>query len=108
MKDREIYRTIENLQHQGRQIALATVVDAKGATPRGVGAKMILLADGECLGTIGGGCVEGQVKQAAQEFFRQQQNSQVVEVNLAGEIGQASSDVCGGIMTVMLEKIFNR
>ena len=69
MKDQEIYRTLVSLCHQGRQMALATVVQAKGATPRGVGAKMILVADGQSLGTIGGGCVEEQVKQAAREFF---------------------------------------
>src|SRR6185503_7168939 len=46
-------------------VALCTVVGARGSTPQSAGARMLLLADGQTIGTLGGGCVEAEVKTQA-------------------------------------------
>ncbi len=86
---------------------LATVVEAVGATPRGIGASMALAIDKQAMltwGTIGGGCVEGEVKQASLQLFQSQEKIRVVNVSLMGAPGDKSEDVCGGSMKVLLEK----
>lgn len=51
--------------HNGKTIALATIVRAKGSIPREIGTKMIVFSDGTTLGTVGGGEMEGRVIQEA-------------------------------------------
>ena len=51
----------------GRGVAIAAVVGAKGSTPRHLGARMAIAADGEQWGTIGGGQIERLVVDAARE-----------------------------------------
>ena len=47
------------------RVALCTVVGSRGSTPQAKGAKMLVLADGTTLGTLGGGCVEAEVRKLA-------------------------------------------
>ena len=49
----------------GEMVALCTVVAARGSTPQAAGARMLLLGDGKTIGTLGGGCVEAEVRQQA-------------------------------------------
>jgi xanthine dehydrogenase accessory factor len=51
----------------GAPAALATVVEASGSTPRHLGARMVVTADGGQLGTVGGGRIEQEVVAAARE-----------------------------------------
>ena len=54
-------RNIVDCLNQGIPFALATIVSHKGSTPRTSGSKMVVLADGQLYGTIGGGLVEARV-----------------------------------------------
>ncbi|MGI9626623.1 MAG: XdhC family protein [Longimicrobiales bacterium] len=83
---------------------LATVVSTKGSTPRKAGAKMIVRPGGTVEGTIGGGCGEGQVIEAAQALFEGAGPS-IVQVDLTDEILSWSPAVCGGIMNVFIERV---
>ena len=84
-------------------LVLATVVAVKGSTPREVGAKMLVTAQGQ-VGTIGGGAGEAKVYQKALEVLATGKK-QLVEINLLGNTdGQESQGVCGGVMEVWLEK----
>ncbi|NUM36747.1 MAG: XdhC family protein [Candidatus Brocadiae bacterium] len=104
MNDLNIYYTIQKYRQKGEPVVLATVVESLGATPRKEGAKMLLLPDGEFLGTVGGGCVEGIVKKTAQRILSGKESPSTVKVDLIGEPGYREMDVCGGIMKIMLEK----
>ncbi|MEJ2218753.1 MAG: XdhC family protein, partial [Gemmatimonadota bacterium] len=53
----------------GEAAVLATVVAVRGSTPRGAGSKMLIASDGTLVGTIGGGCGEGQVIMAARDVM---------------------------------------
>ena len=54
----EPYQLAAEAVAQGQPVALATVVQVEGSTPRDVGAKMVVYADGQTRGTIGGGKME--------------------------------------------------
>ena len=82
-------------------LVLATVVAVKGSTPREVGAKMLVTAQGQ-VGTIGGGAGEAKVYQQALEVLATGEK-QLVEINLLGN-EEDSQGVCGGVMEVWLEK----
>ena len=66
----EALRTLE----RGQPFALATVVNVRGSTPREVGAKMIVRADGQ-FGTIGGGCGEAEVFRKARVLLEEKNDS---------------------------------
>ena len=79
MNDQEIFQKIAELKDQGNAVCLATIVEAAGSTPREVGAKMIVCADGTIYGSIGGGCGESQVKSAALRCLLTSQKTELIE-----------------------------
>lgn len=48
--------------YQGEPKVLATIIRRKGSAPQEAGAKMLVLSDGNCIGTIGGGCAESEIQ----------------------------------------------
>ena len=105
MTDQEIFKKVAELKDQGVAVCLATIVEATGSTPRGVGAKMILCADGTTFGTVGGGCGESQVKTAALRCLLTTQKPKLIEVNLLDDLGTKGGDVCGGKMFMFVEPL---
>src|SRR4051812_17357688 len=65
----DIYEHIVELRRQGRRGAVATIVSVRGSIPSFQTAKMLVRDDGSIVGTIGGGCVEADVWQAAREVM---------------------------------------
>ena len=82
---------------------LATIVSAKGSTPRKTGAQMLIGRDGVIAGTVGGGCGEGEVIAAAQDLLDGGPPA-VVRVDLTDDYTSWSPAVCGGIMNVFIER----
>lgn len=62
----EIIQAMERLRATGGRGALASIVRATGSTYRREGAKMLITEDGEMIGSISGGCLEGDVFEVAQ------------------------------------------
>jgi xanthine dehydrogenase accessory factor len=88
----------------GRRVVLATVVSASGSTPRGVGAKMIVRADGSTVGTIGGGAFEAMVTQDAADLLRDPRGAACVKRYRFTETGEdALGMACGGTAHVLLD-----
>lgn len=83
--------------------AIVTVVSKKGSVPRGPGAKMIIWADGRSLGSIGGGCSEGEVIVAARDLIREDGGFLMMEVDMTGAVAEEAGMVCGGVMVVIIE-----
>ena len=65
----DIYEQIVELRREGRRGAVATIVNVRGSIPSFQTAKMLVRDDGSIVGTIGGGCVEADVWQAAREVM---------------------------------------
>lgn len=97
-----IYHQVKEFLDKGETLAVATIVSTKGSTPREVGAKMVVTAWGEILGTIGGGCGEADVRREAIEVIRTRK-PRMVRVDLLDDISSDSPAVCGGIMNVFID-----
>ena len=97
----DIYRAILEALQEGEAVCVATIVSAKGSTPRGVGTKMLIRADGTTLGTIGGGPMEQHVVQDGKEALGKAKST-LKHYSLLGR-GADSLSVCGGEADVFLE-----
>src|SRR5438034_3928036 len=88
----------------GERVALCTVVATRGSTPQSKGAKMLVLADGKTIGTLGGGCVEAEVRKQALELLSADQ-SKLLEFNLNHDYGWDDGLICGGVMDIFVQII---
>ena len=100
MDEKELLAQLAGLEEPA---VLATIVAAKGSTPRKTGARMLVGERGVIAGTVGGGCGEGEVIEAALELFRGGR-PRTVRVDLTDELTSWSPAVCGGIMDVFIER----
>lgn len=103
MTDRELLAKLAELRAAKTAVCLATVVEAAGSTPREVGAKMLVCADGTTYGSVGGGCGERNVKSAALRCLLATRAPELVEVDLTDDLGTRGGDVCGGKMRIFVE-----
>ena len=81
--------------------AIATIVSARGSTPREAGAKMAVTDTGEIRGSLGGGCAEAEVVRQARSLI-DQGGYLLMEVDLTGQ-AEEEGMVCGGSMRVLIE-----
>lgn len=81
---------------------LITVVSARGSTPQGAGARMLLLADGRTLGTVGGGLAERLALDAAQEVMAEGK-PRLLEYDLDNTLAAQEGMVCGGKMSIFVQ-----
>lgn len=100
----DVYRALLAAVADNRPTVLATVVGAKGSTPRGVGSRMLIEPGRGLVGTIGGGCGEGDVIAAAESVLATGR-PRVVRVELMDEVDSWSPAVCGGVMEVLVEPV---
>src|SRR5258706_16214071 len=91
-----IYHQVREFLDKGETVAVATIVSTKGSTPREVGAKMVVTAWGEILGTIGGGLGEADVKEETIEVNRTHKTG-TLRVYLFDEIFSDNPAVCVGM-----------
>lgn len=100
MDDLRLYEEIIRFMHERKSVALATVVETSGATPRKAGAKMLVSADGSIAGTVGGGRIEADTIVAALESL---QTGEPRLLRFAAI--EESGATCGGNMRVYIEPI---
>ena len=102
MKAGSLYARMAELSEHGTPFVLATVTDVKGSSPRGAGAKMLILADGTTEETIGGGALEGEaIAEARVCLASGTPRSQTYHLRPEGE--GALGSLCGGDVTVFFE-----
>jgi xanthine dehydrogenase accessory factor len=102
--DLEIWRELAQRARARRSCALATVVHTRGSTPRKTGTKMIVDPDGGLVGTVGGGCGEAEVLEAARRVL-ESGVPEIVHVDLTRDLLSWSPAVCGGVMEVYVESV---
>ncbi len=102
--DALVYSALLDAADAGRSVVLATVVSARGSTPRGAGSKMLIETDGALVGTIGGGCGEGEVIAASREVAATGE-PRVVRIDLTEDAEAWSAAICGGVMEVLVEAV---
>jgi xanthine dehydrogenase accessory factor len=100
----DIYETIVRAKQEGKRIALATIVRHLGSTPRKDNAKMLVYEDGSTFGSVGGGCVEGEIWQKAREVLDSGQ-ARLFRFELTEEDAENDGLVCGGTVEIFVEPI---
>ena len=100
----DIYEQIVQLRRDGRRGAVATIVNVRGSIPSFKTAKMLVRDDGSIVGTIGGGCVEADVWQAAREVM-ETEKPRTLTFDLNQDPKYDTGLVCGGTLEVFIEPI---
>ena len=88
----------------GRRVAIATVVETWGSAPRPVGSHLVIDADGNFLGSVSGGCVEGEVVTEAMDVIGDGR-PRTLEFGVADETAWRVGLSCGGRIKVFVEKV---
>jgi xanthine dehydrogenase accessory factor len=97
----QIYEEALRLKRLGRTSAIATIVECRGSSPQKQGAKMLVRDDGSLLGTLGGGCLEADVVQAALMALKDGEPA-TMPFELTEREGGL---VCGGTLLVYIEPV---
>ena len=105
MKD--VIEEAVRLAKESQPCVLATVVRTKGSTPQKAGAKLLVRGDGTGIGTLGGGCVEGDIWYAAKEILRRKGGPEYRDYLLNEDIAARDGLVCGGTMYFFIEPIWD-
>lgn len=100
----DIWNALDTILGKGESVVAATVVTKDGSAPGPAGARMFLLENADILGTIGGGPMEGHAIDAAVAIMASGR-PEVLDIDLSGEIGDGSDAICGGMVSVFLERI---
>src|ERR1700679_2485155 len=100
----DIYEEIVKLRREGRRAAVATIVNVRGSIPSSKTAKMLVRDDGSICGTIGGGCVEAEVWQAAREVMANE-TARTLRFDLNQDPKYDTGLVCGGTLEIFIEPI---
>ena len=99
---KNIYSKIAEIQQNTQKVALCTVVNSKGSSPRKACTKMLVWEDGKIFKTIGGGDLEKKVIENAQQVI-QTQKAELFEHKLVQDHGMC----CGGTVQIFIEPIMN-
>jgi xanthine dehydrogenase accessory factor len=100
----DLYEEIVRLRKDGRRGAVATIVNVRGSIPSFKTAKMLVRDDGSIVGTIGGGCVEAEVWQAAREVM-ESERPRTLTFDLNNDPKYDTGLVCGGTLEIFIEPI---
>ena len=103
---REVFHEAAAELDDGRPVVVATVVRTKGSTPQKPGAKLLVRDDGSGVGTLGGGCVEGDIWFAAQELMRRGGSAQYRDYELNEDLAAEDGLVCGGTMYFLIDPVY--
>jgi xanthine dehydrogenase accessory factor len=100
----DVYEELVRLRQSGRKCALATIVEVRGSIPSYESAKLLVREDGSMIGTIGGGCVEAEVWNAAREVIETEKPRHLT-FNLGQDAAYDNGLICGGQLDVFVEPV---
>ncbi|MFI4995982.1 MAG: XdhC family protein [Hyphomicrobiales bacterium] len=100
----DILAKAEEWSKEARGVALATVIETWGSAPRPVGSHLIIDENGSFLGSVSGGCVEGEVVTEAMDVI-ETGKSRMLEFGVADEAAWRAGLSCGGRIKVYVEKL---
>ena len=100
----DVYEELVRLRNLGQKCALATIVEVRGSIPSYESAKLLVREDGSMAGTIGGGCVEAEVWNAAREVIETEKPKHLT-FNLGQDAAYDNGLICGGQLDVFVEPV---
>ncbi len=89
---------------EGRPVALATVVATWGSSPRPVGSQLAVDGEGNMIGSVSGGCIEGAVVHESMEVM-EAGSPKLLEYGVTDEMAWEVGLACGGTVKVFVERI---
>jgi len=99
---KELLSTIDSWTDLNRKIAIATVVKVWGSAPRPIGSHMIISSEGEIVGSVSGGCVEGAVVEVAGRVL-DSGRPELVSFGVADDVAWSVGLSCGGEIEVFVD-----
>lgn len=106
MSDNDILETAGNWVRQGKKLAIATVIDTWGSSPRPSGSQLVVDEQGLFEGSVSGGCVETAVITEAREVIKSGQ-ARLLEFGVTNEMAWEVGLACGGRIRVYVEPLLN-
>ena len=102
--DNNVLREAQQWREAGRSVAIATVVETWGSAPRPVGSHLVVDGDGLFLGSVSGGCVEGDVVVEAVDVIASG-TPRLLEFGVADDLAWKAGLSCGGRIKVLVERL---
>jgi xanthine dehydrogenase accessory factor len=102
----EIFEEAIQSINNNQPCVIATLVRTKGSAPQKAGAKMLVRQDGSAVGTLGGGCVEGDIWYLAREILEKCEKPLFRKYQLNEEMAARDGLVCGGVMYFFIEPVY--
>ncbi len=103
-RDDEVLAEAAAWRQQGRQVALATVVQTWGSSPRPMGSQLAVDQSGTFVGSVSGGCIEGAVVHEALEVITEGK-PRLLEYGVTNEMAWEVGLACGGQIKIFVEKV---
>jgi xanthine dehydrogenase accessory factor len=100
----DVFEELVRLRRLGRKCALATIVQVNGSIPSYETAKLLVRDDGSFVGTVGGGCVEAEVWNAAREVMETERPRRL-NFNLGQDASYENGLICGGQLEIFVEPV---
>lgn len=100
----DIFDALETTLRNNQSVAYTALVETRGSTPQKAGATMLVFPDGSQTGTLGGGCVEAEVKRRALKLLDEGQR-EILTFQLDNDYGWDDGLICGGRMTMLVDPI---
>ena len=100
----DILEEVVRLRREGVPAAMATIVGTRGSTPGRESMRLLVLEDGTFLGTVGGGCLEAEVYEAAREVIRDE-TPRTLKFRLTEFDSPDSGLLCGGEVEIFVEPV---
>lgn len=100
----ELLQALMDAVRNGQSVAWTALVETKGSTPQKAGAAMLVFADGSQAGTLGGGCVEAEVKRRALRLL-DEGHAELLTFQLDSDYGWDDGLICGGRMKMLVDPV---
>ncbi|MBC9205740.1 XdhC family protein [Roseomonas aerophila] len=100
----DILATAAGWLAEGETVALATVVETWGSSPRPAGSRLAVTASGRMAGSVSGGCIEGAVADVAKQTMASG-TPQLLDFGVSDERAWEVGLACGGKLKVFVEKV---
>ena len=101
---REVLDELQEWSKAGEEIAMATVVETWGSSPRPLGSKMVVTRSGKMAGSVSNGCIEGAVFEEAQKVLKSGQ-AKIAAFGVADDVAFDVGLACGGHIEVFVEPL---
>ena len=99
-----LIQELETAARSGRPVCYTALVETRGSTPQKAGAAMLVFPDGSQVGTLGGGCVEAEVKRRALQLLTEG-STELLTFQLDSDYGWDDGLICGGRMKMLVDPV---